>query len=453
MKRLLKKQNPRKAAGPDGVSTSCLRSCADQLTPVFTDIFNQSLVQGKVPACFKASTIVPVPKKAKVSSLNDFRPVALTSVVMKVFERIVLQFLKLVTDSQFDPLQFAYRANRSVEDAVGLTLHRVLGHLETAGAYARILFIDYSSAFNTIVPQKLYDKLLSMNVHPHMCRWTLDFLLNRSQVVRCDGRFSGRLILNTGTPQGCVLSPFLFTLFTNDCRSGHESVLLVKFSDDTTAAGCVTNGDESVYRGEVGRLVDWCDANNLELNVSKTKEVIVDFRKVKTPMLPLVIKDQAVEVVQTFKFLGSVISNDLKWEENTSGVRKKSQQRMFFLRQLKKFGVSQNILLQFYRAIIESVLTYSLTTWYGSTSQQDKTDLERVVKTASKIVGCDLPSLETLYHQRVLRRAKSIISDVSHPASHLFQLLPSGRRYRHIKCRTKRMQTSFFPEAVRQVLQ
>ena len=170
-------------------------------------------------------------------------------------------------------------------------------------------------------------------------------------------------------------------------------------------------------------------------------------------MLPLVIKDQAVEVVQSFKFLGSVISNDLRWEENTSGVRKKSQQRMFFLRQLKKFGVSQNILLQFYRAIIESVLTYSLTTWYGSTSQQEKTDLERVVKTASKIVGCDLPSLETLYHQRVLRRAKSIISDVSHPASHLFQLLPSGRRYRHIKCRTKRMQTSFFPEAVRQVLQ
>ena len=111
------------------------------------------------------------------------------------------------------------------------------------------------------------------------------------------------------------------------------------------------------------RLVDWCDANNLELNVSKTKEVIVDFRKVKTPMLPLVIKDQAVEVVQSFKFLGSVISNDLRWEENTSGVRKKSQQRMFFLRQLKKFGVSQNILLQFYMAIIESVLTCSLTTW------------------------------------------------------------------------------------------
>ncbi|XP_071313996.1 uncharacterized protein [Trachinotus anak] len=81
--RLFKKQNPRKAAGPDSVSPSSLKHCADQLSPVFTDIFNTSLETCHVPACFKSSTIIPVPKKPRPTGLNDDRPIALTSVVMK----------------------------------------------------------------------------------------------------------------------------------------------------------------------------------------------------------------------------------------------------------------------------------------------------------------------------------------------------------------------------------
>ncbi|XP_039647986.1 uncharacterized protein LOC120553530 [Perca fluviatilis] len=96
--RLFRRQNPRKAAGPDAVSPSSLKHCADQLSPVFTDIFNTSLETCHVPACFKSSTIIPVPKKPRTTGLNDFRPVALTSVVMKFFERLVLSHLKDITD-------------------------------------------------------------------------------------------------------------------------------------------------------------------------------------------------------------------------------------------------------------------------------------------------------------------------------------------------------------------
>ena len=88
--RLFRRQNPRKAAGPDSVSPSILKHCADQLSPVFTDIFNTSLETCHVPACFKTSTIIPVPKKTKITGLSDYRPVALPSVVMKAFQRLVL---------------------------------------------------------------------------------------------------------------------------------------------------------------------------------------------------------------------------------------------------------------------------------------------------------------------------------------------------------------------------
>ena len=114
----------------------------EQLAPIFCEIYNHSLSQCKVPTCFKPPTIIPVPKEPKVPSLNDCRPVALTSIAMKVFERLVLRYLKTATDSLLDPHQFAYRANRSVEDAACLGLHHVLKHLDCPNICARILFID-----------------------------------------------------------------------------------------------------------------------------------------------------------------------------------------------------------------------------------------------------------------------------------------------------------------------
>ncbi len=84
--KVFKRQNPRKAAGPDSVSPSILKYCADQLSPVLTDIFKTSLEKCHVPGCFKTSTIIPVPKKPRITSLNNYRPVALTSVLMKSFE-------------------------------------------------------------------------------------------------------------------------------------------------------------------------------------------------------------------------------------------------------------------------------------------------------------------------------------------------------------------------------
>ncbi len=103
MRQVFKKNNRRKAPGPDGVSPACLKTCADQLATIFTQIFNRSLELCEVPSCFKRSTIIPVPKKPKITGLNEYRPVALTSVAMKSFERLVLAYLKASTGPLLDP--------------------------------------------------------------------------------------------------------------------------------------------------------------------------------------------------------------------------------------------------------------------------------------------------------------------------------------------------------------
>ena len=127
----------------------------------------------------------------------------------------------------------------------------------------------------------------------------------------------------------------------------------MKFLDDTTVVGLVSDGDEGRYHKEVERLVGWCSDNNLELNVSKTKEMIIDFRE-KCCLAPhLSINGVRVELVDSFKFLGTVISSDLSRAVNCTSIVKRCHMRLHFLRQLRNFGLNQTILLLFYGSVID----------------------------------------------------------------------------------------------------
>ncbi len=207
VRRSLSRINARQAPGPDNIPGHVLRDCAVELTDVFTDIFNISLSQAVVPTCFKATTIIPVPKKSSPSCFNDYRPVALTLILMKCLERLVMQHIKSVLPPSLDPFQFAYRSNRSTDDAIATALHPALTHLDKTDTYVRLLFID----FNTIIPQQLIHKLVRLGLNMSLCNWLLDFLTGRPQAVRVGSNTSSTITLNTGAPQGCVLSPLLFT--------------------------------------------------------------------------------------------------------------------------------------------------------------------------------------------------------------------------------------------------
>jgi hypothetical protein len=112
---------------------------------IFTDIFNLSLAESVIPTCFKQTTIVTVSKIAKVTCLNDSRPVALTSVAMKCFERLVMAHINPIITGTLEPLQFAYHPYRSTDDAISITLHTALNHLDKMNTYVRMLFIVHCS--------------------------------------------------------------------------------------------------------------------------------------------------------------------------------------------------------------------------------------------------------------------------------------------------------------------
>ena len=117
-----------------------------------------------------------------------------------------------------------------------------------------------------------------------------------------------------------MLISLLYSMFTHNCMSRHDSNTIIKFADDTTVVGLIPDNDETAYREEVRDLAWWCQNNNLSLNITKTKKMIVDYRKRRTEHTPILIDVAVVEQVESFKFLGIHITNKLEWTKHTKTV-------------------------------------------------------------------------------------------------------------------------------------
>ncbi|KAI4887416.1 hypothetical protein NFI96_018878, partial [Prochilodus magdalenae] len=270
-----------------------------------------------------------VPKKAHPKELNDYRPVALTSHVMKTMEPLLLNHLRPQVH------HCSLRTGRRWEWKMpSSNFYTELTLIWTRGGGAvRVMFFDFSSAFNTIHPLLLRDKLMKMEVDMHLVTWITDYLTGRPQHVRIRDCSSDTVISSTGAPQGTVLSPVLFTLYTSDFKYNSELCHMQKFSDDTAIVGCVHNGQEREYRSLVD-FVEWCTTNHLKLNITKTREMCIDFRRSRPSQQPISINGVDVEVVRSYRYLAVHLDERLDWSVNTDTVYKKAQSRLYFLRRL-----------------------------------------------------------------------------------------------------------------------
>ncbi len=404
VKVLFKKTKRKKASGPDFICGRTLHHCAEQLSGVFTHLFQLCVDNCKTPTIWKSSTIIPIPKVNKPRELQCFRPVALTSLVVKNLEKILKDEVLTLVEGKLDPLQFAYQRNKGVDDAKLFILDKIYKHLEKPKSHARLLFADFSSAFNKMQPYILIERLASyFNLPDQLLTLFLNFLTDRTQQVLVNGVMSKTWVSNTGSPQGCVLSPLLFILYTDSCRSLKENSFLVKFSDDTALLSLL-QGAESDHGRALPVFVKWCDDSFLDLNVSKTKELIIDFRKIKTNTTASRIHCEDVEIVNSYKYLGTVFDSQLKFDINSESVVKRAHQRIHLLRKINSFGVSKSILCTVYLSYIESLLTFSFICWFNNLTVRDRNCLNNIVKVCSKIIGMKMPDLNSLKEKRVLQK-------------------------------------------------
>lgn len=125
----------------------------------------------------------------------------------------------------------------------------------------------------------------------------------------------------------------------------------------------------------------WCEDHSLSLNIQKTKEMMVDFRKADlNNHPPLYIRGEAVERASSIKFLGVTLTEELTWSNNTASVVGKAHQRLNYLRKMRRVNLPQRLLINFYHCVVESVLTYCVSAWYFHCTKAEKEALQSVIK-------------------------------------------------------------------------
>ena len=201
---------------------------------------------------------------------------------------------------------------------------------------------------------------------------------------------SDEVIINTGAPQGCFLSPILSSIYTNDTSCNNSCLTLIKYEDDMALVGRLKD-DLSLfeYRLQIDALASQFSSTFLKLNTKKTKEIVFRRGRISQTPEPILINNQEVEIVKSFKYLGIVLDERLSFCEHVDYVYKRARQRLFLLR--------KHILQLVYRSLIESILSFNVITWYGNVSGKNKIKLARVVNTASKLTGNDQKQLSRIY--------------------------------------------------------
>ena len=259
---------------------------------------------------------------------------------------------------------------------------------------------------------------------------------------------SNNISLNTGAPQGCVLSPTLYTMYTNDFVVSNVDTKMLKFADDTAIQGLMSTSDDS-YFTEIDNFVKWCKSNFLILNVLKTKEIIIDFRIMKDILPPVLINDQIVEIVNKYKYLGLTIDDKLNWRENSKTLLSRLNQRLYFLRRLRSFNFSSTSLKMFYNAIIESIICFGISGWGSSICIEDKNNINKIIKKASKITKAKHDDLDCLYRKVCHKKFITITNDHSHPLCDSFSRSSRSGHFLQPAARTERYKNSFVPSSVR----
>ena len=200
---------------------------------------------------------------------------------------------------------------------------------------------------------------------------------------------------------------------------------MVKFADDSALLSLL-QGSEQYHGPALTEFVDWCDNSYLDLNVTKTKEMIVDFRRQEHSPGKSIIHNNEIEIVRKYKYLGTIFDK-LKWDDNTEEIVKKGRQRLCLLRKLNYFSVDQKMLTLFYKSFIESVLSFSFICWFHSLGVKNRNSLQRIVRIASKITAVPQRDLALFCEQQLLRKARSILTK-DHILNQELTTLPSGRK-------------------------
>ena len=318
------------AAGPDGVPAILLKKCKFSLADALTLIFHKCLKAGAIPESLKKAFIIPVHKGGSRGMPANFRPVSLTSHIMKTFERVIRKVLvnHLEVNQKFNPNQHGFRARRSCLSQLLEHQDRILSILEE-GHNADSIYLDFSKAFDKVDIGLLCHKLRDMGISGKLGILLHNFLSNRKQIILANGTKSKPSDVKSGVPQGTVLGPVLFLILIIDIDENIESFTSL-FADDTRVMRAIKDEDDvEQLQTDLDKLYKWQENNNMLFNGNKF-EILrygnnTDLKNSTAYFTP--DYEDVIEEKDTLRDLGIMITNDGKFSSHVEHVCSKVKQK------------------------------------------------------------------------------------------------------------------------------
>ena len=410
-----------KAAGPDNINNKILKEARHHLSAVITHLFNLSIKHSFSPSQWKTASIVPLPKTTNPTTTGDYRPIALTSALCKVLERIISKEILNHTKKIWETnKQYGFLPGRNTMDALLQVIEdweKAIDEKKTVHA----VFFDFAKAFDLVDHNILITKIDKM-LPKWINSWVAQYLTGRKQRVKSNNKLSEWLEVIAGVIQGSVLGPTLFILFISDLNEYlPDTTDLTKFADDLLTYCIFNNINDDTTQEAVNRIQKWTDDNKMKLNTNKTKHMIIN----QGNLTPTIIKlnGQTLEQVKNYKYLGVLINDELDYNVQWEQTAKTTNCHIYLIKQLKRMGFKEEILVNVYQSITLSQYLYNAPL-LCSTNEMSKAEMVKQQNRFFDIIGItpekalfeyNIIPIEAYIDQQCLNIVERILKDPYHP--------------------------------------
>ena len=410
LKRAISKMRARGAPGPDDLPPQFFKALTANALIALLHIFNESWESNFCPQIWRNAVIIPLLKAGKPpSEIASFRPVSLTSVAVKILERMIANRLYHLAEENgwFSHLQAGFRQNRSCEDQViRLTQAIEDGFQKKDMERSVLVLLDFSKAYDMVWQEKLLVGMAEKGVPIQFLRWLRAFLTNRQANVRFCDATSKTTRMRQGLPQGSVLSPILFLFYINECadrlskmvdKEGKPAATVSLFADDVSIVGTHRVREEAQKKVQeaVDVVVEWSKEAKLVLNAGKSEASFFSTWSGESKWRPDIrIGGKKVPFKEEPRLLGVILDRTLSFGPQVKKVTEECAGSLKMLASLAhtEYGWSKSDLLMIFNTFFLSKLNYSSPAWQCRLSESQMNLLERAQNKALRIVTGQLRS-------------------------------------------------------------
>ena len=412
----IQKMSTRKANIKGDIPMKIIKEFSVELAEPLAHILSYAISSGQYPDLYKFETITPVPKCYPPEEISQLRKISGLKSLAKVFDSFLAEFITKDMMATQDPAQYGNKKGMSTQHYLVRMVHNILtaldGNTKEEAKAVLVNMIDWKSAFDRQCHRLGILSFIRNGVRKSLIPILISYCQNREMAVKWNGKMSKKFPLPGGGAQGGQLGQLEYLSQSDNNVDFLDLNEKYKFIDDLSTleiinlimSGLTSYNFKQHVASDIGnhgqflpaenaksqnhleRIDNWTKKNKMELNTRKTKYMVINFTKKYQFSTRLSLDNKMLEEVKECNLLGLSMNNQLTWYNNTEKITQKANTRMIILHKLYEFNIPMEEMVNIYILFIRSVVEYACVVWHSSISSEESNNIERVQKTALRII-------------------------------------------------------------------